>query len=196
MKLTTENIAIFSLLFTVITTTLKFIFGKIIAPLSYTHDQANKRFFIPSYNIVRQIIFDKITENNIDNLKNCIVKLNILLKIQNTRYYVPESLVFLIDDLSLLLDNYENKCDIVKVNAAYQKFSNSYFFYYNLCKGSFFQFEYSITSKHKPRVLWRRLLRLFDFLIAAVCVLCIIYLVSFLSIFVMNNLIKYFKLGN
>ena len=196
MKLTLENIAIFSLLFTVITTTLKFIFGKIIAPLSYTHDQANKRFFIPSYNIVRQLIFDKITENNVDKLKNCMLKLNILLKIQNTRYYVPENLVFLIDDLLLLLDNNENKYDIVQINATYQKFSNSYFFYYNLCKGSFFQFEYSITRKHKLRVFRCRLLRLFDFVIAAGCVLTIIYLVSFLSILVMNNLINFFKLGN
>lgn len=141
---------------------LKYIFDFIFKDETVLKPKANQLFFIPSFKYMRNIIFQKVTEQNYLKIKETISAIYSLLLVSNTRYYMPEKLL---TDLEQLIKQFDESLDkttnkpinIKKVNKLFQKFCNKYFLNYNQYKNSPFSFSYEITSQHKLRIWFLRI---------------------------------------
>ena len=136
---------------------LKYIFDFIFKDETVLKPNANQLFFIPSIKYMRNIIFQKVTEQNYLKIKETMSAIYSLILVSNTRYYMPEKLLTILEQLikqfDESLDKTTNKpINIKKVNKLFQKFCNRYFLNYNQYKNSPFSFSYKITSQHKLRI--------------------------------------------
>ncbi|MGK4109285.1 hypothetical protein [Enterococcus cecorum] len=170
---------------------LKQLFGYFFKDISLP-PEGNKRFMIPAYHIIQSIIFDKITSDNYSKMKKKILHIYTFSTIKNTKYHLPETLLFSLDDLVYLLK--AETTDFNKINKAYQKFCNQYHFYFNRYKGALFFYSYHITNKHYWRKVKLQLIRLLHLFIISILFLILIYLTGYLVTSIVRTMIPLYNL--
>lgn len=149
---------------------LKYIFDFLFKDETILKPKANQLFFIPSFKHIRKIIFQKITDDNYIKIKESISAVYALLLVSNTRYYVPERLSELLEQLYNKFDESLDKTtdkpiSTKDVNKLFQKFCNIYFLNYNQYKNSPFSLSYNINSNHKMRIFLLRIKYFYRYLL-------------------------------